>query len=56
MPTDAKRDVQQIFRDAPDEIQRLVSSVIDLEHQNIHYKKPPKIKEDIIDIVKGVIN
>jgi len=55
MAADAKRDVQQIFQDAPAEIQRIVSSVIDLEHQNIHYKKPPKIKEEIIDIVIGVI-
>lgn len=53
--TTEKKDVQDIYRDAPEEIQKLVSSVIDLEHLNIHYKRPPRIKEEIIDIVKEVI-
>ncbi len=55
MTSEAKRDVQTIFKDAPEEVQRLVSSVIDLEHLNIHYKRPPRIKEEIMDIVKEVI-
>ena len=55
MTSESKKDVQTIFKDAPVEIQRLVSSVIDLEHLNIHYKRPPRIKEEIIEIVKEVI-
>ncbi|MDD3592713.1 MAG: hypothetical protein PHO65_08730 [Sulfurovum sp.] len=55
MTAESKKDVQAIFRDAPVDIQRLVSSVIDLEHLNIHYKRPPRIKEEIVDIVKEVI-
>jgi hypothetical protein len=50
-----KKDVQDIFKDAPEEVQRLVSNIIDLEHLNIHYKRPPRIKEEIVEIVKEVI-
>ncbi len=52
---EAKKDVQDIFREAPEEIQRLVSKIIELEHNNIHYKRPPRIKEEIMEIVKEVI-
>ncbi len=53
--TTEKKDIQDIFSAAPEEIQRIVSSVIDLEHLNIHYKRPPRIKEEIVEIVKEVI-
>ncbi|MBV5330000.1 MAG: hypothetical protein JZU65_20635 [Chlorobium sp.] len=53
--TTEKNDVQAFFREAPKEIQDIVLGVIDIEHQNIHYKRPPKIKEEIIDLVRGVI-
>lgn len=44
-----------LYDDASDEIKKLVAKVIDIEKDNIHYKRPPRIKETIADAVKEFI-
>jgi hypothetical protein len=51
----SKENVQAIFKQAPEDIQKLVLKVIDAENNKIHFKKPHGIKEDIADVVKEVI-
>ena len=50
-----KSDIQEIFKAAPIEIQRIATSVIDAEHLKIHLKRAHGIKEEIVYIVKELI-
>jgi hypothetical protein len=51
----SKEDAQAIFKQAPEDIRKLVLKVIDAENNKIHFKKPHGIKDDIADVVKEVI-
>jgi len=44
-----------LYNDASEEIKKLVAKVIDIEKNNIHYKRPPRIKETISDAVKELV-
>ena len=45
----------RLYNDASDEIKKLVTRIIDIEKDNIHYKKPPQIKITIADAVRELI-
>ncbi len=49
------RDIKEVLEEMPTEIRKIVSRVIELEHANIHHKKPHGIKDEIAKIVKEVI-
>lgn len=50
-----KRSKLSLYNDASDEVKKLVGRVIDIEKDNIHYKKPPQIKVTIADAVREII-
>ncbi len=52
---DKGRSKLALYNDASDEIKKLVAKVIDIEKNNIHYKRPPRIKETIADAVRESI-
>ncbi len=52
---DKDRSKLALYNDASDEIKKLVAKVIDIEKNNIHYKRPPRIKETIADAVRESI-
>jgi len=52
---DKGRSKLVIYNDASEDIKKLVAKVIDIEKNNIHYKRPPRIKETIADAVREYI-
>lgn len=50
-----KKSKLTLYNEAPEEIKKLVTRVIDIEKDNIHYKKPPQIKITIADAVREII-
>lgn len=44
-----------LYAQASDEMKILVNKVIDIEKENIHYKRPPRIKEILVDAVREVV-
>ncbi len=44
-----------LLANASDEVKILVDKVISVEKENIHYKRPPRIKEILADAVREVI-
>lgn len=52
---DKGRSKLTLYNDASDEIKKLVAKVIDIEKDNIHYKRPPRIKETIAEAVREFI-
>jgi len=52
---DKGRSSLPLYNGASDEIKKLVGRVIEIEKDNIHYKKPPQIKITIADAVREFI-
>lgn len=52
---DKGRSKLALYNDASDEMKKLVAKVIDIEKDNMHYKRPPRIKETIADAVREFV-
>ena len=44
-----------LLANASEEVKMLVDKVISIEKENIHYKRPPRIKEILADAVREII-
>jgi len=53
-PAKATR-AQQIFKDSPDELKKLIKDILEEERKVMHKSRRPKIHQNIYDHVKRLI-
>ena len=52
---DKEADVRELLQEASEEVRIIVAKVIDLEYTKLHMNKPHGIKEEIGQLIRGVV-
>ena len=47
--------VTELFNDLSPEVQQIVNGVLELEQATLYLKRPPRIKSDVVDLVRRVV-
>lgn len=48
-------DVRVLLQEASEEVRTIIAQVIDLEYSKLHMSKPHGIKDDIAQLIRGVV-